>query len=179
MKISPKKITYGGLLIAMAILLPQAFHLTSIPQSGKIFLPMHIPVLLGGFILGPVFGMVIGAVSPAISSLLTGMPDSARMPFMVAELAGYGLFSGLLYRIPKLHDMGIAGRYITLIGAMAAGRLIYALTLFIAAEFMGIPCGGPIAAVTALVQGIWGIVIQLAIIPPVVTALEKSRLAAG
>ena len=87
-------------MTAFAILLPQAFHLTGIPQSGQIFLPMHIPVLISGFVLGPVFGLFIGVLSPIISSLLTGMPDSFRLPFMIAELASYGFMSGIL-TIPR------------------------------------------------------------------------------
>ena len=48
MKKNVKKITVGGLLIALALVLPMAFHLTGVPQPGQVFLPMHIPVLLGG-----------------------------------------------------------------------------------------------------------------------------------
>ena len=50
MKKNVKKITVGGLLIALALVLPMAFHLTGVPQPGQVFLPMHIPVLLGGFV---------------------------------------------------------------------------------------------------------------------------------
>ena len=59
MKKNVKKITVGGLLIALALVLPMAFHLTGVPQPGQVFLPMHIPVLLGGFVLGPVFGFFV------------------------------------------------------------------------------------------------------------------------
>lgn len=171
MKITAKKITVGGLLIALALILPSAFHLTGLPQTGQIFLPMHIPVLLGGFTLGPVFGLVIGVISPIISSFLTGMPDFARLPFMVAELAGYGLVSGLMYSKLRGKRLGI---YISLIVSMIAGRVIYALVLFIAANLMSIQCGGPIAAVTAAVTGIPGIAIQLIMLPPVIYTLERS-----
>ena len=127
MKKNVKKITVGGLLIALALVLPMAFHLTGVPQPGQVFLPMHIPVLLGGFVLGPVFGFFVGLFSPIISSVLTGMPAVGRLPFMMIELAVYGLVSG-----------------------------------------------GPIAAVTATVSGVPGIIIQVLIIPPVVYALERS-----
>ena len=43
-----KKVVFSGLLVAMGIALPIMFH--SIPNAGSIFLPMHIPVLLSGFI---------------------------------------------------------------------------------------------------------------------------------
>ena len=154
-----RKITYGGLLIAMAILLPQAFHLTGFQQSGQIFLPMHIPVLLSGFILGPMFGMCVGAISPVISSLLTAMPAPDRLPFMIIELAAYGLMAGLL---------------VSLIGAMIFGRIMYALSLFVACDIFGLAGVGAIGAVNAAVKGIYGILLQLVIIPPIVYALEKS-----
>ena len=48
MKNTTRKITYGALIIACAVVLPQLFHLSGIPNSGAVFLPMHIPVLLGG-----------------------------------------------------------------------------------------------------------------------------------
>lgn len=103
MKKNVKKITVGGLLIALALVLPMAFHLTGVPQPGQVFLPMHIPVLLGGFVLGPVFGFFVGLFSPIISSVLTGMPAVGRLPFMMIELAVYGLVSGLMYNTFKFN----------------------------------------------------------------------------
>lgn len=35
---------------ALCVVLPMAFH--AIPNAGSIFLPMHIPVLLCGFLCG-------------------------------------------------------------------------------------------------------------------------------
>ena len=42
-----KKMAVGGLLIAVGILLPQVFHLAGGSAMGTLFLPMHLPVLLG------------------------------------------------------------------------------------------------------------------------------------
>ena len=41
MKNTTRKITYGALIIACAVVLPQLFHLSGIPNSGAVFLPMH------------------------------------------------------------------------------------------------------------------------------------------
>ena len=160
------------MLTALSIILPQIFHLTGIPQVGSVFLPMHIPVLLAGFIIGPVYAPIIGAVASVISHLLTNMPVSARLPFMVIELFAYGLSSGLFYHTFKLKSKKF-GTIITLVLSMLLGRLAYALALFIASEFLGIECGGAVAAVTATVSGVYGIVLQLVAIPPIVYALKK------
>lgn len=49
-----KKIVLSGLFIALGIIVPTIFH--SVNLAGAIFLPMHIPVILGGFLLGPACG---------------------------------------------------------------------------------------------------------------------------
>ena len=168
-----RKLTYGGLITALAILLPQALHIMLGAQAGKMFLPMHLPVLLGGFVLGPVFGLVIGVISPIFSALITGMPAMDRLPFMVIELAGYGFVGGLMYNklLPKRRAIDL---YLSLTAAMVAGRLLYAASLFAAAEIFNIPGAGAIIALTATATGIYGIVLQLILIPPVVVALERS-----
>ena len=173
-----RRITYGALFIALALLLPQLFHLTGAAQAGNIFLPMHIPVLLGGFVLGPVFGLLIGAISPVLSFFMTGMPPLERLPFMIAELAVYGLVSGLMYQTFKLYRVRL-GTYISLLAAMLAGRLIYALSLVIAGSLFGIKGVGAGAVIAAVITGAVGIAIQIAFIPPVIYALRKGGLLNG
>lgn len=173
MRTNVKKIAMGGLLIAFAILIPQAFHLSGIPKSGQIFLPMHIPVLIGGFVLGPLFGAIVGLVSPIISTMITGMPDMSRLPFMMLELCSYALAAGVMYNALGFRKRKF-GAYISLVTAMIAGRLVYALSLLTASQLLGIECGGIMAAVNATVSGIIGIAIQLVFIPPVIYALERS-----
>lgn len=176
MKTTTKKLTYGALIIACAIILPQLFHLSGIPDSGAVFLPMHIPVLLGGFILGPVFGAVIGALSPIISSLMTAMPPLSRLPFMVIELAGYGFFAGLMYQTLAFYRKKF-GIYLSLVSAMLFGRALYTLAAFAASAWLHIEkAGGIMAGVNATVTGFAGIVIQFMFIPPLVYALKKAGM---
>jgi len=91
-----KKMVGTALFIAIGIALPLAFH--SIPNAGRAFLPMHIPILLCGLICGFPWGLACGIVTPLLSSLLTGMPMAAMLPSMLCELAVYGLVSSLLMR---------------------------------------------------------------------------------
>lgn len=174
-KASTKRLTAGALMLAFGIILPQLFHLTGIPQAGEVFLPMHIPVLLAGFVIGGDYGFIIGMLTPLISHFVTGMPGTPRLPFMIGELAIYGLVSGLLYHNAGLKNKKLGG-LITLVASMLAGRLFYAAMLFAAAGIFNIKCGGAIAAVTATVKGVYGIGLQLLVIPPIIYAAQKGGL---
>ena len=136
-KSTTKRLTAGALMLAFGIALPQIFHLTGIPQAGEIFLPMHIPVILTGFVIGGDYGFIIGVLTPIISHFVTGMPGTPRLPFMIGELAIYGLVSGLLYHNAGLRNKKFGG-LITLIASMLAGRLFYAAMLFVAANLLNI-----------------------------------------
>lgn len=169
------KISLGAMLTTLSIVLPQVFHLTGIPQVGAVFLPMHIPVLIAGFALGPVYGAVIGAIAPIASYFITGMPSAARLPFMLIELIFYGLSSGIFYHKLKLKDKKF-GTIISLVLSMLTGRVAYAAALIIAGYVFGIEAGGIMAAVTATVTGVYGIVLQVITIPPVVYTIKKGGL---
>lgn len=172
-----KRITYSAVLIVLAIVVPQLFHFTGVPQSGAVFLPMHIPVLIAGFVLGPVYGLALGGIAPIASFFISSMPSAERLPFMILELMTYGFLTGFIYYTLNMKKYKI-GKYISLIGAMIGGRIVYALSLLVAGNLLGITETGVVAALTAVVTGIYGIILQLVIIPPIILALEKGRLIA-
>ena len=141
---------------------------------GKVFLPMHIPVLLCGLLCGPVYGLGCGILAPLLSHLFTGMPPTAMLLSMLCELAAYGMLSGILIRVIRT-KWNLLNLYTALIGAMICGRIIngvlnalifnagkYSMEMWLTASFL---------------QAIPGIVIQLALIPLLVLALQKARLA--
>lgn len=164
----PRRIAYSSLFLALAILLPIVFH--QFGMAGRIFLPMHIPVLICGFIAGPVAGLIIGLLAPFLSHLLTSMPPAYAVPLMTMELPLYGLTAGLAYYKLKLNI------YVALIAAMIIGRLAFALGLLILGKFIELPYG-PLeffAAGGAVVTGIPGIIIQIIIIPPIIAALKRA-----
>lgn len=172
LKTRNEKIAVAGMLLALGILLPFATsHGFGIP--GTVLLPMHIPVLLCGFLCGPLYGGFCGLLLPVLNSFLTGMPAMyPMMPIMAGELAVYGLVSGLLYHKTKLGKVSF-GIYPALIGAMLCGRVMYGI-IFHVLLFLN----GNMKALTvwaAIMTGLPGILIQLLLIPPVVTALRKGR----
>ena len=162
------KLVYAAVFVAAGALLPQLFHVLGGPQAGMIFLPMHIPVFICGMFLGSLYGSAAGLLIPLLSFLITGgtMPPAERLPFFIIELVLYGIASGFFASIIK-------STYLTLISSMIVGRLVYAGLLCIAFYAFGMKSAAPIAVWSSLIKGIFGVIIQLAVIPPVVYALRR------
>lgn len=172
MKLSTrKKSILTAVCIALCVVLPQAFH--AIPNAGAVYLPMHIPVLLCGLICGWQYGLLCGLAGPLLSSLLTQMPPMAILPAMMLEVAIYGAVCGIMMRL--VHTKHVYGDlYLSLISAMLIGRILggVAKALIFAPGSMTMAAWATSYFVTSLP----GIVIQLALIPSIVFALEKAHL---
>ena len=164
-----KKLVFAGLLVAMGILLPIMFH--TIPNAGSVFLPMHIPVLLAGFITGPIFGLLCGILTPLISSIATGMPPAAILPSMICELAVYGFATGFFYNKMKF-DNETLKIYLSLIFSMLLGRVTYGILN--ALIFKAGAYSLNIWLTAAFAKAIPGILIQLIIIPVILLAVKKA-----
>ena len=156
----------AGLFIAFGIVLPMMFHAIGL---GSTFLPMHIPVLLAGFMLEAPIALAVGAITPFLSSMFTGMPPAFPiMPYMVLELATYGFMTSYLYRKFNLNV------YTSLLGSMICGRIVAGIAVWVLTTLFAARLPDPVAFVMASVTtGLPGIVIQLIFIPAVVLILEK------
>lgn len=166
------QIVLSGMFIALGFIVPQAFHLLG---AGTTFLPMHIPVLLAGFILDAPFAAMVGFLTPMLSSFITGMPPLFPvLPFMVFELATYGFAASLFYRHLKQNI------YVSLVGAMVAGRAMAGVAVWLLVAAFAAKLPGPVAFVLgSTVTGLPGIIIQLIFIPAVVALLNKYQLRGG
>lgn len=162
------KLVSAAVMIAAGVLLPQIFHFLGGAQAGMVFLPMHIPVLICGLMLGSLYGSAAGLLIPVLSFLITGgsMPSAERLPFVIIELVLYGIASGFFAAIFK-------NIYPALILSMVSGRLVYAGLLSIAFYVFHMKNAAPASVWDSLVKGIVGVIIQLIIIPPVVYALKR------
>ena len=165
-----KRLVLTAVNIALCLVLPMAFH--SIPNGGKIMLPMHIPVLLCGMVCGAPYGAVCGLLGPMLSSVLTGMPTAALMPAMMVECAAYGLTTGLMLRLVRTGKT-YADLYLSLVAAMLAGIYIAmgGLLFFMAGQYT---MQAWIAA--SFVTALPGIVLQLAVVPSIVYYLMRAGL---
>lgn len=166
-KNSLKNLILTALFIAVGIVLPMAFHLFG--GAGQVFLPMHIPVLLCGFVCGWKYGLICGIITPFLSSIMTGMPPLFPTgTAMIFELATYGLLCGLLYK--KLH----LNVYVSLIVAMLGGRVISGIANAIFLGVAGKQYGFAMFLTSAFVKSVPGIIIQLVFIPLIIIALQKT-----
>ena len=168
-----RKMIVSALFIAIGITLPMAFHAVGGQGAGRMFLPMHIPVLLGGLVLGWKYGFTVGILTPILSHFFTRMPPGPMLPAMLLELAVYGAVAGLLIQLIRTKDT-YANIHVSLIGAMLAGRIFMGLAnalIFSVGEFsMQIWVG------TAFVTALPGIVIQVVLIPGIVLALRRLKV---
>jgi riboflavin transporter FmnP len=167
-----RKLILTALFLALGYVLP--FLTGQVPAVGKMLLPMHIPVLLCGFVCGWQYGLMVGFVVPLFRSVLAGMP--VMMPTAVGmafELATYGMISGLLYRKLTGKSLNI---YITLIGAMLGGRIVWGIVSILLYGIQGNVFSWQLFISGALLNAVPGIVLQLVLIPVIVLILEKAGL---
>lgn len=168
-----KKLAVTAMLFAVGMVLP--FFIGQIPAIGKMLLPMHIPVLLCGFIVGWQYGALIGFLLPIVRGLVFGMPplypNAVAMAF---EMAAYGFVSGYLYSHARWQCTKML--YISLVTAMLAGRIVWAF-----AEVILLGIGGNIFtwkmfAAGAFLNAIPGIIVQLTLIPLIMVALRRAKV---
>ena len=161
----------AALFLALAYVLP--FLTGQIPEIGSMLCPMHIPVLLCGFICGWPWGLAVGFIAPLLRSLTLGMPPMfPKAVCMAAELAVYGAVAGIAYYLlPKKKGF----IYCALIIAMLAGRVVWGGAMYLC---MGMTGGSfTLAAFTAgaFTGALPGIVIQLLLIPPIVGIVAQRQ----
>lgn len=164
-----KRMATTAICTAMCVVLPLAFH--AIPNAGTILLPMHIPVLLCGLMCGWPYGLVCGLLGPFLSSF-TGMPPMAVLPGMMVECGVYGMVSGVMMKYVRT-GKPTADLYISMGTAMVLGRVVAGF-----AKALIFTPGTPAFAwvTTSLVTGIPGIIIQLVVMPLLITALTRAKL---
>lgn len=171
LKITVKTLISAG-IIALAVILPQLAHFTFGQSAGVMLLPMYLPVLLGGCLLGSAWAAGIGLLSPLVSFIITSavsspMPAAARLPFMMAELCIFAAVSGMfskkiaenaLFAFPAVLAAELCGRGFFLLSVALLSRF----TPFTAAMIWG-----------QIKAGLPGLLIQALIVPAAVIILNR------
>jgi LytS/YehU family sensor histidine kinase len=150
------------------------FFTGQIPAIGSRVSPMHIPVLLCGFLSGPYYALIVGLIAPALRSLMFGMPPMYPTAIaMCFELAAYGAVTGFLYRALPKKPVFV---YVSLVSAMIAGRVVWGLAMALSLGFTDQPFTWAAFVSGAAVNAVPGIIIHIALIPAIVLALRKSKI---
>lgn len=170
-----KKVTLNAVLsvglIALAVVLPQIVHIALGQPGGVQLLPMYLPVLIGGCLLGWKWALAVGMLSPVVSFAITSLMGSAmpalpRLPFMMAELAVFALVSGLFSK--KIYENGLWA-FPAVILAQLAGRAVF---LGLVAIFQSIAPFSPQMIWGQIVAGWLGLLIQAIAVPLLIIALR-------
>jgi len=169
---SIRNLTLAAMLLALGVVLPT---LTG-PQLGSRLLPMHIPALLAGLVLGPKYGLIVGFTTPLLRSVTFGMPPLPIATTMAFEIGTYGFIIGLIYGKVKENVITL---YVALIIAMLVGRVVFGIATYVL--FVGFDFGPGVYNLTIWSTSVFitswlGIVGQLIIIPLIVVALKRSGL---
>lgn len=163
----------AAMFLAVGLILPM--FTGQIPQIGNMLLPMHIPVLLCGLICGWKYGLAVGFITPLMRSVMFGMP--VLYPTAVAmafELMTYGFVIGFLYE--KSRWQCVRALYRCMFTAMLSGRIVWGIVEML---LLGVGNGGFTLQAflgAAFFNAIPGIVLQLIVIPAIMTALNRTGL---
>ena len=164
-----KKLTLSAVLLALGLILP--FFTGQIQEIGNKLLPMHIPVLLCGFICGWKHGLLVGFITPLLRSLLYSMPAPTNAIGMAFELATYGAVAGILYSKLAKSKLRI---YICLLVAMIVGRIVWGAVSIVIYGISQSAFTWQMFLGGALLNAIPGIILQIVLIPIIILALEKA-----
>ena len=160
----------SAVLLALGIVLPLLTG--QIKEIGDSLLPMHLPVLFCGMLCGCGYGATVGAVLPFLRAIIFSMPPLyPNAIWMALELMTYGLTAGIFYKLLK--KRGIVGIYVSLIGAMLCGRVVWGISKAILLGLSGKAFGIGAFVAGAFIDSALGIIIQLLIIPPIVKITKK------
>lgn len=167
-----KKLTLSAMFMAIGLVLP--FLTGQVPRIGNMLLPMHIPVLLCGLICGWQYGGAVGFMLPLLRHMIFAAPPMPGAVSMAFELAAYGLVVGFLYFHSKRKCL--FSLYRSMIAAMLAGRLVWGLVQMIVLGVAGNGFTWKMFLAGAFLNAVPGILLQLILIPAIMTALNRARL---
>lgn len=165
-----RSVVYGGVLLAVGLVLSLVIHSIGGQQFGTIFGPLNFVALTTGVVAGPWVGLTVGIVLPLLSSVIFGMPP--LMPpiavFMALQLGTYGILTGLFER----RNLNI---FLNLAISIIAGGVVYSLGYYVIGYMVGIHLQPLTAILLSFALGLPGIVIQFLLIPTIRYSIKRAR----
>ena len=168
-----RELVLAGLCVALGLTVPWLIHVAGGGSLGRVLLPMYLPVLLAGLLLRPPLAVLVGVLTPVLSSALTGMPPPLPiLPLMVGELAVLAGVASLLHQRLRLNV------WVAAVAAVLAERLALALLAAGLGGWLGLPVPWAVYVGGALVAGLPGVALLLAVVPPLALVAERRSLLA-
>ncbi len=170
MRKTVKNTAFSAMFLALCLILPLITFGST--QIGNAISPMHIPVLICGFVCGWQYGAAVGFIAPLLRYLIFQMPPIYPIGSAMAfELATYGVLSGILYRaFPKKN----AYIYPALIISMLGGRAVWGIVRYIMAGLGGSEFNISMFIAGAFTNAVPAIVCHIIIVPLIVMAFKKT-----
>ena len=167
-----QKMILAAMFLALAYVMP--FLTLQIPQIGQMLCPLHIPVLICGFICGWKWGLTIGFIVPLLRSLTLSMPPMYPSAIAMAfELATYGAIAGLMFQILPKKKIFI---YVSLLISMLVGRIIWGSAMYVLMDIKGNSFTFSSFLTGAIINSVPGIIIQIILVPIIVMLIKNKKL---
>ena len=160
------EISRAALVTAAALALPFVFHVLHL---GHVFLPMYLPILVGGFVLRPRSAVIVGAAAPLLSAVATGMPPlfPPIAAWMALELA---LMAGLL---AVLHRRRLVPATVAVALVLLFGRTVYLAAAYLTGLWLDLPAR--LFTLASFLAAWPGMLLALLAVPRAVQLLERHR----
>ena len=163
------RLILSAFFLSLSYVLP--FLTGQIPKIGSMLCPLHIPILLCGFVCGWPWGLVIGFIAPLLRSLTLGMPPLFPTSISMAfELATYGFVAGMMYKYLPKKKVYI---YLSLLVSMLLGRMVWGITMLVCTGIEENSFTFSVFLLEAFVNAIPGIIIQIILIPAIIIVFEN------
>ncbi len=166
------RLSLSAMLLALMFVLPLLTG--QIPQLGEKFCPMHLPVFLCGYLCSGTWGLAVGFIGPLLRSFIVGVPAPffPKAVSIAFELATYGFMSGTLYNLLPKRKSNL---YLSLIISMVSGRIVRAFVMLCCVGFDVAKFDLSAFWTVVVVNAVPGIIIQLLLIPVLVSVAEKYK----
>ena len=131
------KLAKMALMVAVAVIF-SFIHFPILPAAPFLeFEVSDIPILIAGFVFGPIPGLVIGIVSILLHDIMMG-PSSGPygMIMHMIAVAAFVLVSGFLYTKFKTRKGGLVA---LIIGGLCMAAVMIPANLIVTPHFMGVP----------------------------------------
>ena len=172
-----RKCVLAGLLTAIAVILISFIRIPIFPWASFLILDGgDIPLLLCGFLLGPVWGFIAVVVSAVLQTLLYSQDGVIGMFMHIVSSGAFVVVSALIYK--KVHTY--KGAWLSLgLGTLALILVMIPFNLFVTSAYYNMPVSAVAAMLPTailpfnLIKGAANSIVLILIYKPISKSLKK------